>query len=348
MIDGSRMELAKAQDRTMIKAAVIGLGWWGQTILRHLSDSTIISPVLCVDPLESARAAASAFGVETSPHFDDALAHPDVQAVILCTPQERHAEQIAAAARSGRHVFCEKPLCTTSADAELAIAAVRRAGVQLGIGHERRFEPAVIEMRQRFAAGEFGNPLMLEGNFSQDKFLKLPGDNWRLSNTVNPVGPLSATGIHMVDLSIALLGRPTSVWARLARLGSDFANGDTLSLTIGFATGATALLGAVLATPFMGRLALLGSNGWMEVRDRSHPENSTGWDVTTVHRDEIPVTAFYAPHPAVRDNLEAFGRAALGEASYPVALDEMLMNVRSFEAIHRSVKSGTIEAIECG
>ncbi len=329
----------------MIKAAIVGLGWWGQTILRQISNSTIIMPVLGVDPLEPARAAASALGIETSAHFNDALGHPDVQAVILCTPQEHHADQIVAAARSGRHVFCEKPLCTTSADAERAIAAVRSAGVQLGIGHERRFEPGVIEMRQRFAAGEFGDPLLLEGNFSQDKFLKLPADNWRLSNTVNPVGPLSATGIHMVDLSIALLGKPTSVWARLARLGSNFANGDTLSITIGFAGGTTALLGAVLATPFMGRLALLGSKGWMEIRDRSHPENSTGWDVTTVLRDQAPVTAFHPPHPAVRANLEAFGRAALGQAPYPVALDEMLANVRSFEAIHRSIKSGTVEPI---
>jgi predicted dehydrogenase len=166
-----------------------------------------------------------------------------------------------------------------------------------------------------------------------------------LSNSANPVGPLSATGIHMVDLSIALLGRPTSVWARLARLGSDFENGDTLSITMGFASGATALLGAVLATPFMGRLALLGSRGWMEIRDRSHPENSTGWDVTSVLRDQAPVTTFHAPHPSVRDNLEAFGRAALGEAPYPVSLDEMLMNVRSFEAIQQSVKSGAIETI---
>jgi predicted dehydrogenase len=332
----------------MIKAAVIGLGWWGQTILRQLADSTVVRPVLCVDPLEPARAAAAAFGVRTSAHFEDALAYPDVQAVILSTPQECHADQIVSAAQAGRHVFCEKPLCTTSADAERAIAAVRKAGVQLGIGHERRFEPAVIEMRRRFAAGEFGNPLLLEGNFSQDKFLKLPADNWRLSNTTNPVGPLSATGIHMVDLSIALLGRPTSVWARLARLGSDFANGDTLSITIGFEGGATALLGAVLATPFMGRLALLGSKGWMEIRDRSHPENSTGWDVTSVHRDETPATSFYPPHPAVRDNLEAFGRAAQGETPYPVMLDEMLANVRSFEAIHRSVRSGTVETIAGG
>jgi predicted dehydrogenase len=329
----------------MIKAAVIGLGWWGQTILKNLLNSSVITPVLAVDPLSEARASASALGIETASRFEDALDNSDVNAVILCTPTQHHAAQIVAAARSGRHVFCEKPLCTTAADAEAALAAVRTANVQLGIGHERRFEPAVIEMRQRFASGEFGSPLMLEGNFNQDKFLKLPHDNWRLSKTLNPAGPLSATGIHMVDLSIALLGRPTRVWARLAQLGSDFENGDTLSITIGFASGATAMLGAVLATPFMGRLALLGSKGWMEIRDRSHPENSTGWDVTRVYRDEPPVTTFYAPHPAVRDNLEAFGRAALGEAPYPVTSDEMLANVRSFEAIQRSIKSGTIEII---
>src|SRR3954463_4403545 len=329
----------------MIKAAVIGLGWWGQTILKSLANSDVIKPVLGVDPLEPARAAAAKLGVATAPRFEDALALADVEAVILCTPQDHHADQIVAAAEAGRHVFCEKPLCTNAADAERAIAAVRKAGVQLGIGHERRFEPAVVEMRKRFAAGEFGAALTLEGNFSQDKFLKLPPDNWRLSNSVNPVGPLSATGIHMVDLSISLLGRPISVWARLATLGSGFANGDTLSITLGFESGATAMLGAVLATPFMGRLALLGSKGWMEIRDRSHPENSSGWDVTRVHRDQTPVTAFYAPHPAVRDNLEAFGRAALGQAPYPVTLDEMLSNVRSFEAIHRSIKSGVVEAI---
>ena len=329
----------------MVKAAIIGLGWWGQTILQTLLNREFITPVLGVDPNAQARAAAAAFGIATAPRFEDALANADVDAVILCTPQQHHAEQIVAAAQSGRHVFCEKPLCTTAVDAEAAIAAVRKAGVQLGIGHERRFEPAVIDMRSRFASGEFGHPLLLEGNFSQDKFLKLPRDNWRLSGAENPAGPLSATGIHMVDLSIALLGRPVSVWARLAQLGSDFANGDTLSMTIGFESSATAMLGAVLATPFMGRLALLGSKGWMEIRDRSHPENSTGWDVTSVHRDETPVTAFHPPHPAVRDNLEAFGRAALGQAPYPVALDEMLGNVRCFEAIQRSVKSGAIEAV---
>ena len=140
--------------------------------------------------------------------------------------------------------------------------------------------------------------------------------------------------------------------ARLARWAALLISLLTLAacvrLYIGFANGTTALLSAVLTTPFMGRLAMLGSKGWMEIRDRSHPENSTGWDVTSVLRDRAPVTAFHAPHPSVRDNLEAFGRAALGEAPYPVSLDEMLMSVRSFEAIQQSVKSGAIETIRGG
>ena len=156
----------------------------------------------------------------------------------------------------------------------------------------------------------------MEGSFSQDKFLALPAHNWRLSAEEAPVGPLSATGIHLVDLSIALLGRPTEVWARLATRGSPFANGDTLGVMIAFESGATAILSAILATPFIGRIALYGSQGWMEIRDRTHPEHPSGWDVTVSRRGGSQATHFVPPHPAVRDNIEAFARAIAGGAAY--------------------------------
>src|SRR5262245_65732757 len=106
--------------------------------------------------------------------------------------------------------------------------AVTAAGVQLGIGHEPRFEPGIIDLRAKLAAGELGTALAMEGNFSQDKFLALSPDNWRLSNVDAPVGPLSATGIHLVDLSIALLGRPKQVWERLASRASAVPNGAVI------------------------------------------------------------------------------------------------------------------------
>jgi predicted dehydrogenase len=329
----------------MIEAAIVGLGWWGRTILRELAGSSAIKVVLGVDPEPKAREAAAASGLAVSARFEDAIERPGIKAVILCSPHKHHATQIVAAAKASKHVFCEKPLCTTAREMETVATAVRAAGIQLGIGHERRFEPGIIDLRRRLAAGEFGTPLFLEGNFSQDKFLALPADNWRLSATDAPVGPLSATGIHIVDLSIAMLGRPVEVWARLATRGSSFANGDTLGIMIAFESGATALLTAILATPFMGRIALFGSHGWVEIRDRTHPEHPTGWDATTVLRGQAATSQFLPPHPAVRDNIESFARAAARLASYPVSLDEIASNVRTFEAITRSAASGKLERV---
>jgi predicted dehydrogenase len=337
--------IALAKGVGMIEAAIVGLGWWGRTILRELSGSSAVRIVLGIDPEPSAREAVAASGLAVSPRFEDALERRDLRAVILCSPHKHHAAQIVAAAKAGKHVFCEKPLCTTAREMEEVAAAVAAAGIQLGIGHERRFEPGIIDLKRRLAASELGNPLLLEGNFSQDKFLALPADNWRLSARDAPVGPLSATGIHLVDLSIALLGRPVEVWARLATRGTSFANGDTLGVMIAFESGATALLSAVLATPFMGRIALFGSKAWVEIRDRTHPENPTGWDETTVLRGQPPSSRFLPPHPAVRDNVESFARAAAGLGAYPVGLDEMSFNVRAFEAITRSAATGRLERV---
>jgi predicted dehydrogenase len=83
----------------------------------------------------------------------------------------------------------------------------------------------------------------------------------------------------------------------------------------------------------------------MEIRDRTHPEKSTGWDVATTLRDGATQTRFYDPHPAVKDNLEAFAKAAAKTAPYPVSLEEMAANVRTFEAISRSATTGQIEKI---
>jgi predicted dehydrogenase len=328
----------------MIRAAIVGLGWWGRTIVRELATSEVIRVTMGVDPERGPREAMAAT-LPVSAEYEDALARADIDAVILCSPHRFHAEQILAAARAGKHVFCEKPLCPTGEEAARALEAMGKAGLTLGIGHERRFEPAIVDLRKRFAAGEFGQAVLMEGNFSQEKFLKLPLDNWRLSPELAPVGPLSATGIHLVDLAIALFGSPSEVWARLATHSPRFANGDTLAVSLAFPGGASAQISAILTTPFVGRLAVYGDAGWVEVRDRTHPETPTGWDVTTARRGGESVTAFWPPHPAVRDNLEAFARAASGEGDYPVTPEEMLANARTFEAIVRSAASGRVERV---
>src|SRR5436190_23729359 len=122
----------------MIRAAIVGLGWWGRTIQRELAASNVVRAVLGVDVSEQARAAATADGLATTASFEEALARSDIEAVVLCSPHKHHAAQIVAAARAGKHVFCEKPLCTSTREMDAVVAAVTAARVQLGIGHERR------------------------------------------------------------------------------------------------------------------------------------------------------------------------------------------------------------------
>ena len=332
-----------------LRVAVIGYGWWGKTIVATLQSSPLLKVEMVIEQEEVPRLAAQALGATqdftVSSMFEDAIANPNVEAVVLCTPHKLHAAQIAAAAKAGKHVFCEKPLCLSFADAVQAVAACKAANVQLGIGHERRFEPAIIELRRRIANGDLGTILQIEGKFSQDKFFALPPDNWRLSKELAPCGPLSATGIHLVDLAIAILGPADNVLARLNTLASNFANGDTLAVMLSFKSGATALISAILATPFDGRFTVYGSKGWIEVRDRTHPENPTGWDISTVLSGKEKQTHYEAPHTIVRANLEAFANGVRGISPYPVTTAEMLANVAALESIMKSAESGQIEQI---
>ena len=329
----------------MINAAVVGLGWWGRKVIRDLDGNEYLRVVAGVDIDAASRDAVQPDVRDVYPDLDAVLDDHSIDAVILCTPHKFHTDQIIAAAARGKHVFCEKPLSTSGDDAQRAVGAIVAAGLQLGIGHERRFEPAVVALRREIADGALGTPLVFEGNFSQDKFLDLAPDNWRLSAVEAPVGPLSATGIHLVDLAISIFGRPTEVWARLSTQATNFANGDTLTVTLAFEKGQTALITAILVTPFVGRVTVLGSEGWVEIRDRNHPEQPEGWDVTRQVRGEPATSTFFAPHDSVRENIESFAMAVAGQCVYPVPLEEMVVNARTFEAITRSALSGVVEIV---
>ena len=330
----------------MLNIAVVGLGWWGRTIVDLAGRSDRLRLVRVADVSPQAAQFAAQRQLAFSPKFEDVLADPQVQGVVLCTPHTQHTDQIVAAARAGKHVFCEKPLSMTRVDVLRAVAAVTEAGVALAVGHEKRFEPPIVELMRLLQSGALGTPLQVEANFSQDKFLSLASDNWRLSGTEAPAGPMTATGIHLLDLSIGVFGPAANVLTRVAQLGSGLTNGDTLAALVTFRGGGHALISAILATPFAGRFAVYGSKGWAEVRYKTHPEAPEGWTLTTCLRGGPAVAVEMAPAPAVLHNLEAFADAALGRRPYPVPRDQMIANISALEAIFRSARSGAIEAVE--
>jgi predicted dehydrogenase len=303
--------------------------------------------VRSVDVSPAAGEWARQRGLPFTHDLAEALRDPEVEAVILCTPHSKHREQIAQAAAAKKHVFCEKPLALSRRDALEAVAACRAAGVVLGVGHERRFEPPMLELKRLAKSGEIGTLLQIEANFSQDKFLAMPPDNWRLSSSEAPAGPMTATGIHLLDLSVSLLGAADRVVANARQLGSQLANGDTLGVLVGFKSGANALISAMLATPFAGRFAVYGNKGWVEVRDKAHPETPKGWTLTKCMRGGDAESVEYPAAPAVRANLEAFADAVAGRAPYPMPQEEMVANISALEAIFKSAaKGGTVEMVE--
>jgi len=327
----------------MLSVAVVGLGWWGRTIAGLLKGSSKLRIEAGVDV-----AATGEFEFPVEKEFEKILKNPAVHAVVLCTPHSQHCEQIVQAAGAKKHVFCEKPLSMTRADVLKAVQACNDGGVALAVGHEKRFEPPIQEVFRMVAAGELGRPLQVEANFSQDKFLSLAADNWRLSAKEAPAGPMTATGIHLLDLAVGMMGPADSVLTRVRQLDSPLRNGDTLGLMVTHQSGANSLISAILATPFEGRFAVYGSKGWAEVRDKTHPEAPEGWVLTVQKQNRKRETKEYAPAKAVLANLEAFADAAAGRAPYPVPQEQMIANISALEAVFRSAQSGQIERVENG
>src|ERR1700676_789802 len=127
----------------MIKAAIVGLGWWGVTLVDSVAGSDAINFVAALTRSHSSRDQefSAKHRLKLFNGMTELLRSPEIDAVVLATPPSGHPEQIVAAAAAGKHVFCEKPLALLKASADTAIEAVEAAGVTLGLGYNRRFYP---------------------------------------------------------------------------------------------------------------------------------------------------------------------------------------------------------------
>jgi predicted dehydrogenase len=327
--------------------ALVGMGWWGKKMLSVLQAAPQdIRVVRAVEPnLDTVQALCAEKGIVLSADYADALNDPTVEAVVLATPHSLHGEQIEAAVAAGKHVFCEKPLALTKAGAEKAVRLCSDRGLVLGMGHERRWEPPIADMMARADSGALGRIHQIEANFSHDKFLALDRDNWRLKADQAPAGGMTATGIHLLDLSVRLLGPAESVLCICEQLSSDLPQGDTVAAYVKFKGGGTSYVSASLANPFMSRFTVYGAKGWIDIRDKAHVEAPDGWLVTSAMSGGPITTIEVPPAEPVKDNLVAFARAVRGTATYPVTAAHLIDNIALLEAVFASALSGKIETV---
>jgi len=148
----------------MIDAAIVGLGRWGRTLVGSVqgkSEKLRFTRTVSRDP-DRVRDIAARLGLGVVGELGSVLGDPTIDAVVLATPHSLHCEQVVAAARAGKAVFCEKPLTLTKTDAARAIDACREARVALGVGTDKRFFPALRELLRLAKDGELSRVLHLE------------------------------------------------------------------------------------------------------------------------------------------------------------------------------------------
>ncbi len=94
-------------------------------------------------------------------HHQQVLEDPEIEAVVITTPSDTHVEMIMAAARAGKQIFCEKPVAFEAEEVATAITAAGKAGVQLQVGFNRRFDPDFMAVKAAVEAGKIGTPQII-------------------------------------------------------------------------------------------------------------------------------------------------------------------------------------------
>ncbi|MGI9366337.1 MAG: Gfo/Idh/MocA family protein [Rhizobiaceae bacterium] len=319
--------------------AIAGFGWWGKHIASRLKGHDSIHVAGIVEPMESNHSAIEDMGLRIWTDLSQPLALDEVDAVILTTPNLLHEKQVIQCAEAGKHVFCEKPLGLTAASARRSVEACKKANVQLGIGHERRFEPAMKQLKIDTEANSLGTIMHAEAAFSHDKLAHVPKGDWRTLKKVAPAAGMTAMGIHLTDLLISFFGRVETVQAMTADRILGWETGDIVTVQLGFKEGMTATLSAILKTPHFIRMHVFGTDKWVEVLNDSHPDTPDGIVRVLTAQTGKPIDQKeYEWTDAVRENIESFCAAAQGVAAYAFTFEQMVHNIEVLEAIAQSAE----------
>ncbi len=331
----------------MINAAIVGLGRWGQNLVNSIQGKSdkirIVAGV--TRTLGKAVDYAKQQDFPLYDNYGKVLVNPRVHAIVLATPHSQHAGQIIAAAKSGKHVFTEKPFALTRQDAEACVQTCASFQVTLAVGFNWRFQPALQEIKRMLDDGRLGKLLHIEGNFCGPSVYRFGHDHWRLNREEGPAGGMTGRGVHIVDAMLYLSGHVDTVQAQSCRRVLDYGIDDTTSMLFRFKNGATGYLGTFIATAETWRMQVFGEKGWAEVGGVEH---LTTWQLRVCYVDpanlnihQIPQTVTFPQLSTERAELEHFADAIKAKRRLAVAGGDEVHGVAVLEAVLESAKQNT-------
>ncbi len=315
----------------MLNTAIVGLGWWGRTLVQAARDYGAplnFTRGVTLEP-ETVKDFVAEHAIALS-SFEEVLADPAIQAVVLATPHSKHRAQVEAAAKAGKQIYCEKPFALSKADAVAMLDAVKRAGVTIAVGHHFRLMPSMRALAALKENGAFGTIMHVEGNYSHDWLASYPANSWRMAREESRAGGMTGMGIHVLDCFRDLVGPLKRVAALSKTRALNFAAGDTTAALIEFDSGATGVLGTTIKTPFRWRIAVFGENCWAE---------SAGETRVILRRAGKPDPEIidYPHDNHLGRNLDYFAKAAMGQGTFPISPEGILQTAAALEAVFKSV-----------
>jgi predicted dehydrogenase len=312
---------------TPVGLALIGTGMWAGQLARAAARAPSVELVTCFsrDAVKRETFAAEA-GCEAAPTFEAAVEDPRVEAVLLVTPNYPHAEQGAACAERGKHVFVEKPIADTLEDGRALRAACEDAGVALLVGHQLRRLGAARAVKRLVDEGSLGRVVLAELNFSLTGTLK--PSSWRYRRRTCPGGPLLQLGVHHADNLLYWLGPAARVQGSFARLVTEAEIDDVGVALVELESGARATVASSYVSPKAYTARLHGTEGALDYHaDASVWPRAELLDGATTLRLTTAEGArdvdFEQRNPLVEE-LDELARCARGEAEPETGAKESL------------------------
>jgi len=335
-----------------LRIGIVGLGRLGQRHAQALAFSTRNCTLTAAcSPVDSERVYASEqLGIaQVYSRYEDLLANPNIDAVVLVTPTSLHADQAIAALQAGKHVFVEKPLALNVPDCERVLAeATKHPELVAMVGFVRRFDPSYRAAQASIEAGEIGRPFIVRSQTCDQN----DPDGFFVRFAPTSGGIFMDCSVHDIDLARWMLGRPKALRAyatgtiALHPGLAEFGDVDNGLAIVDFEGGAKAVFYAsrTMAHGHETHTEIIGTAGKLLVGEHAARDRVVRSDAHGVRHAVL--TDFYERFEAAfAAEMGDFVAACRGERALTLTLDDAMEATRIGLALSRSLASGMPEVI---
>lgn len=330
-----------------LKFGIISPGRWGRKLLAAAQASPLLSfaGVFSRNPVTVAEVVAR-HGGRAYASYEELLADPRVEAVLVPTPHFLHHPQSIAALRAGKHVFVEKPIATTMAEAEEMLHISREAGRVLAVGHQGRHTGGMRRVKEMLAAGELGEVAAVVIAQGYPHALFRNHDEWRAELAAVPGGQLDELGVHYFDVLQFLFGPARRVTGFIHQTSPD-APPDTATAALAYDCGVIASYTTWATSAGMSRMTIFGSKGILELNRMG--QDACTWqplsDLAPAPQGALPPQpiSFDGPYlatTALTAELEDFAGAIREKRAPQVGAAEALATLKISRAVMEASATG--------